>query len=700
MLDSKGVLWLGTYLEGVWTLPVNNINDFSNIKNRFKRYEHDNNHPNSVSSNLIFGIFEDKQSNIWINASNKIIDRYNPKTGSFEHYPINIPNIKKQTDRVTMRLEDADGLYWLGSYGAGLISWNRAHNIFKQFLNKPGKNSLSANIVTDIRQAKDGILWIGTDGGGISFYNKKNGLFDYCKFESTNPNSISDNAINATFEDRSGVTWIATRNMGLNKYETDKINFGLHTSNPFDKNSLNHKSVNSIIEDKNGKIWIGTDGGGLNYWDKTTQKFSHFVNDPYNQNSISGNSAVCLTEDFEGNIWIGTYSKGLDCYKRKEGKFIHYTYNPNDKYSLSHNNVWALLEDHKFNLWVATLEGTLNLFDRKTNRFYHYKNDPKDPNSFIEHYITNLFEDSRHCLWIATSRGLEMVKLDDYDFNKPFPKLKFNHYKHTKDSNSLISSNVYCIFEDHEGNMWFGTDGSGLNKLNIKTNKFTAYSVKDGLPDKSIKAILEDNDYNLWISTTNGMSKFNPKNKTFYNYDYTDGLQDYAFSNARCKSTDGRLLFGGPNGFNIFDPKSFRTNNNPPQVVITDFKVYNSSVAVGQEIDGNIILKKSIFDTDTIILPHKVNIFAIEFAALDFTNPEKNNYAYKIEGFDNQWQNTGAKNRTATYTNLDAGKYTFRVKASNNDGIWNEKGIYINIMILPPWWKTWWFKILVLIFLI
>ena len=699
LIDSKGTLWLGTYSEGVWTLPVNNIFDFSKIKTRFKRYEHDNNDPNSVSSNLVLGIFEDKQSNIWINASNKIFDLYDPKTGSFEHYSINIPDIEKQTT-VKMKLKDTDGLYWFCTYGAGLFSWDRAHNVFKQFLNEPKKNSLSANIVTDIRQTKDGILWISTDGGGISLYDKKTGLFESFKSDITNPNSLSSNAINATLEDRSGVTWVATRNMGLNKYEADKKNLGLHTSNPFDKNSLNNKAVTSIIEDKNGKIWIATDGGGLNYWDKTTGKFSYFVNDPYNQNSISGNAAVCLTEDFEGNIWIGTYAKGLNCYQRKEGKFIHYTFDPNDNCSISHNNVWALLEDHKHNLWVAALEGTLNLFNRKTNRFYHYKNDPNDPNSFIEKYTTNLFEDSRHYLWIATGSGLEMVKLDDYDFNKPFPKLKFNHYRHEKDSNSLNNSNVYCISEDHEGNMWFGTDGSGLNKLNIKTNKFTAFTMKDGLPDNSIKAILEDNDYNLWISTTNGLSKFNPKTRSFHNYDFTDGLQDYAFSNAHCKSKDDRLLFGGSNGFNIFDPRSFRTNNNPPQVVITDFKVYNSSVAVGQEIDGNIILKKSIFKTDTIILSHKVNIFAIEFAALDFTNPEKNKYAYKMEGFDSQWQNTNAKNRIATYTNLDPGTYTFRVRASNNDGIWNKRGTSMCIIILPPFWKTTWFKLLVLLIFI
>jgi len=696
LLDSKQLLWLGTHSEGIWSLPINDITDFKKTKLPFKRYKHEINNLNSISSNIIFSSFEDKQGNIWINSSYKIIDRYNPQTGNFEHYPINIPNIENQAGEVAIKLEDSDGLYWFSSSGAGLISWDKKNNVFKQYLNEPGKNSLSGNIVNHIIQAKNGVLWISTDGGGVSLYNKETGLFEYCKSETANPNSLSSNGINLTFEDRSGVIWIGTSNLGLNKYEADKTKLGLYKPTPFSENSLSSKSVSSIIEDKDGNFWIGTDGGGLNFWDKKTQKFRHFLNDPNNQNSISGNAVVCLAEDFEGNIWIGTYAKGLNFYNKKENRFIRFARNPSDNYSLSNNNIWALLVDSKHNIWVATLEGTLNLYDQGKNRFYHYKNDPNDPNSFIEKYTTNLFEDSRHNLWIATSSNLEMVKLNDYDFNIAFPKLKFNHYWHDNNKNSLSSSNVYCILEDHEGNMWFGTDGGGLNKLNINTNEFAVFTVKDGLPDMSIKAILEDNDNNLWVSTTNGLSKFNPKNKSFHNYDFTDGLQDYSFSNAHCKSKDGKLLFGGPNGFNFFDPKNLKTNNIPPQAVLTDFKVYGNSVRVGQEIDGNTILKKSITNTDSLILSHKVNFFSFEFTALDFTNPEKNKYTYKMEGFDYQWHNTDAKNRTATYTNLDAGKYNFRVKVGNNDGVWAEKGVSLQIIILPPWWKTWWFRVLLI----
>jgi ligand-binding sensor domain-containing protein len=356
-LDSKGILWLGTQFEGLWALPVSDAADFSKIKPMFKRYEHDNNNPNSISTNSIFGAFEDKESNIWINASNKIVDRYNPETGTFKHYPINVPNLEKQAIRVIMNLEDSDGLYWLATFGAGLISWDIKHNIFKQYVNEPGKNSLSGNVITHIRQARDGILWISTDGGGISLYNKKTGVFDYCKYEAANPNSLSSDGINLTFEDRSGVIWIGNTNAGLNQDEAEKTNFGLHRPILSDNNSLSYKSVTSIIEDKERNFWIGTDGGGLNFWNKKTQKFRHFLNDPKNSNSISGNAVVCLAKDYEGNIWIGTYAHGLNCYKRKKDTFVRFTHDPADTYSISSNNIWAVLEDRKHNLWVSSWKG-------------------------------------------------------------------------------------------------------------------------------------------------------------------------------------------------------------------------------------------------------------------------------------------------------------------------------------------------------
>jgi signal transduction histidine kinase/ligand-binding sensor domain-containing protein len=696
IVDSKGILWVGTYAEGLWMLDVNNSNDYSKIKPNFKKFKVSDNRE-SISSNYVRGIFEDNLSNIWVNASNKTIDLFNMQ--GFEHFNINIPGIDKQTLIITIQCEDNDGLFWLATVEAGLISWNRKKAVFKQFKSGVGDKLLKSNSINQVRFDKDGLLWISTNGGGISLYNTKNQLFESLVTNPVDPNSISSNAINFTFEDRSGVKWVGTYNQGLNKLEYNKTKFRLDRPNPFIKSSISHKSVTTFVEDKGGNLWIATDGGGINYLNRKTGVFKHYLHDVRNSNTLGSNVVVSLIQDFEGNLWAGTFLEGLDYYNLKQNKVIHYKYNPHHN-SISENNIWALQEDHNHNIWIGTLEGTLNFFNRKTQKFYQFRNDPNDINSFIHTYMTSIYEDSRHYLWIATNLGLEMLKLDDFDFSKGVPKLKFNHYVHNDKKNSLSSSNVFCIFEDHEGNMWFGTVHGGINKLNIKTGEFTAFTTKDGLAHNIVKGIAEDNKFNLWLSTENGLSKFNPQTKTFRNFDPSDGLQDFYFSKACIETKDGTMFFGGPNGFNIFDSKDIPLNLTPPPIAITDFRIFNNSVKAGQKIEGTVILNQSITQTKELSLSYKVNYFSFEFAALDFTVPNKNKYAYIMEGFDNQWRYTDANNRIATYTNLDPGEYTFKVRASNNDGIWNENYTSIKVKILPPWWRAMWFKIIIIFFFI
>jgi ligand-binding sensor domain-containing protein len=456
----------------------------------------------------------------------------------------------------------------------------------------------------------------------------------------------------------------------------------LYRPNPSNRNSLDHKSILTLIEDKNGDLWIGTDGGGLNFLEMKTQKFKHYLNEPGNINSLSSNAVVCQAEDFEGNIWVGTYAGGLNFLDRKTNKFTRYNFDLADNNSISSNDLWSMAEDKNHNLWIGTIAGTLNFFDRKTKKFYRYKKDINDPSSFIEAYTSQIFEDSRHYLWIATSNGLEMIKLGNYDFNNMPLKLKFNHYVHDNKLNSLSSNSIFTICEDYQGNMWFGTDEGILNKLNVGKNEFTAYTDKNGLRDIGIRATTIDKDNNIWINTVKGFWKFNIKEKSFRKFDESDGLQDASFSRASFLGKDGRLYVGGINGFNTFYPQEIPFNHKPPQVCITDFKVFNKSVKVGEKIEGNVILNKLINDINELNISYKINFFSFEFSALDFTNPSKNRYSYKLEGFDNQWRQTDSKNRTATYTNLDPGKYIFRVKACNNDGVWNETGTSIKLILI------------------
>ncbi len=673
-LDSKGTLWIGTFYHGLNSLDVNNQIDYTKEKPRFKSYRHDDKDRNSINSNYIRSICEDRQSNIWINAGANIIDLYNKKLDNFNHITLNIPDIEKKTDFVSLQFQDSDSLYWFATRGDGIFSWDRNKNVFKQYVFHAGENSLSSDQVRHIRKDKNGIFWICTDGGGISIFNKNTGHFEFTKYDISNPNSLGSDAAYFTFQDNSNITWVATYNDGLNKYNEMKTKFRLYRPNSNDKNSLNHKSILALIEDKNGDLWIGTDGGGLNFLNMKTHKFKYYLNEPGNKNSLSSNAVLCLAEDFEGNIWVGTYAGGLNMLNRKTNKFTCYAYNPADIQSISHNDLWSITEDSNHNLWIGTIAGTLNLFDRKSNKFYRFRKDADDPNSFVEAYTSQIFEDSRHYLWIATSSGLDMIKLDDYNFNKQPLKLKFNHYVHDNKLNSISSNSIFAICDYHKGNMWFGTDEGIINKLDVANNKFTSYTDKNGLSDLGIRATTIDKYDNIWINTVNGFWKFDTKINVFRKFDESDGLQDVSFSRASFLNKNGKLYVGGINGFNSFYPNEIPFNNAPPRVCITDFKVFNKSVKAGEKIEGNVILNKSINDITELTISYKINFFSFEFSALEFTNPSKNLYSYKMEGFDNQWRNTDSKNRTATYTNLDPGVYNFHVKASNSDGVWNETG--------------------------
>ncbi|MFC2137575.1 two-component regulator propeller domain-containing protein [Bacteroidota bacterium] len=454
-------------------------------------------------------------------------------------------------------------------------------------------------------------------------------------------------------------------------------------------NSLNNNAVLCFAEDDNDNIYIGTDGGGINIFNKKERNFKYIQNIPGNISSISGNVITALCIDHNGIIWIGTYLKGLNSYNPKTGNIKRYVHNESDQKSISYNDIWYILEDSKHNLWIGTLGGGLNLFDRKTEEFIHFRHNPDIPNSLNDDYISTLFEDSNEILWIGTENG----GVNSYNIEKRIFKA---YQREPENPNSLGSNQVRSIYEDSRGNMWIGTEGGGLNLLNYEKDEIITYYETDGLPNNSIFSIIEDGNSNLWISTNKGICRFNhavvsPLNPDFRNYNLGDGLQSYEFSyNSSLKSKTGEIYFGGINGFNVFHPDSIRDNMNIPSVVLTDFKIYYESAQIGAE---NSPLEKHISKTEKLEISFKHNVFSFEFTALDMTVPENNKYAYMLEGFDEDWIYIG-NNRTATFTNLDPGDYIFHVKASNNDGIWNEEGTSIIVKIKPPYWKTFWFRIL------
>ena len=379
-------------------------------------------------------------------------------------------------------------------------------------------------------------------------------------------------------------------------------------------------------------------------------------------------------------LWIGTKSDGLCKFDKETELFTHYRHKLDDSTSLSYNDIKSICEDSYGGLWVGTDEG-LNRMDRHSGKFVRYTKF----NSNIKNAIRKIYEDKTGKLWVGTSEGL-------YRYNRD--KNTFDVFLHDTHDTSTISNNyILSILEDAFGRLWIGTL-NGLNKYNKETQTFTQYHEDDGLPNGAIYGILEDGNNNLWLSTNKGVSRFNPQNKTFRNYTIKDGLQAEQFHRVAYKNTYGRMFFSGPNGYNAFYPDSIFDIEYLPSVVIVDFKIFNKSIRVGEELDTRIILKKNIINTKEIILSYKDYVFSFRFAALDYTSPKDIKYAYIMEGFEKEWNYTSANRRFATYTNLPHGKYTFRVRATNSDGLWSKDETAIEVIITPPFWKTWWFRVM------
>jgi diguanylate cyclase (GGDEF)-like protein len=669
-LDPRGRIWVGTDGGG--------LNVFDPESGSFSRFTHDPAQPQSLANDKIRAIHRDQNGDLWIGTDGGGLDRFDPAIGGFVHYRDDGDVIGGlDTARVQSIFESGDGALWVGTYDQGLFRRDPTKAVWEQYLHNPeNPASLSSNSVRTFFQDDQETLWIGTDSG-LDEWKPDSQSFAHYQNRVGDSTSLSDNRVVSIFQDRGGVLWIGSQGGGLNRWSPRAGFFSSYRADPADNSRLSSNIVVAFAQDSDGSPIVGTYGGGVAKLDRSTNTFTTFRHHPYDPGSLSDDRVTSLCVDREGILWVGTLAGGLNRLDAATGKFRRFKEDSKDSTSLSRNGVTTVLDGGDGYLWLGTMDGGLNRLDRQTGTFIQYLHDPENPTSLSDSRVTALYEERSGILWVGTESG----GLNRFDRNTG----GFTHFRHDPANlRSLSSDTIYSIHEDRESVLWIGTP-SGLNRWesglrSMHQGFFKRYTEREGLPNNSIFAILEDEEGNLWLSSNKGISRFEPDGEVFKNFDVSHGLQSNEFNRgAAFRFSSGELFFGGNQGFNSFFPKKIGKNTYVPPVILTGLLKANQPADVPLPIS----------DLKRIELTHRDHVVSFEFAALDYTAPEKNRYAYMLEGFDSGWNEVGTLRR-ATYTNLDAGSYVFRVKGSNNDGTWNSHGASLRVDVVPAPWKTKW----------
>ncbi|WP_229368215.1 ligand-binding sensor domain-containing protein [Fibrisoma limi] len=721
MEDRDGNLWIGMMGQGMCK--------FDRRTETFTCYPPT---PLTLRQGSINSLCEDQEGFIWVTNGQAELRRFDKKTGTYSR--INYASLlsepsaegKPITPIINTIYRDKTGYIWLCS-DRGLYRMQVRTNgqgkppqvsftTYRHDSTKPG--SLSHDKVWEAYEDRAGTLWVSTENG-INRFDRKRETFTIFPYRQPPP-QVNKASINRHFrhfaEDQQGNLWLGCASEGLFRFDTKRMQFDRIRHNPVDRSGLSSDCVLSLLVDRSGLLWVGTYGKGIDIVN-LTEPFQHYEPLPYDTRSLHNEFVQTILEDRSGTVWIGT-GFALNRLDQRTGQFVQYRHSPIDPTSLPNWNVEAMLEDREGNLWVAS-GGELALFDPKAGTFTCLSRQTKRyPGLSGQAAILTLYEDRQGLLWLGTTYGLKSFnpKTGQVVYYAPQQKNgisdahatsileddrgnlwigtgsvalnrldrktgRFTYYRPDRHKpGSITSDGVPCITQDSKGNLWFGTLGGGLCRFDYRTETFQAFTQANGLADNTIFSITEDNQGNLWLATTKGLSRFSANRTTFSNYDVNDGLQSNGFRHAHCKAKDGTLYFGGNNGFTVFNPRQLTINRHVPPLAITQIKLFDTPLT-GKT------------GTDTIELTYDQNFLSFEFAAMDYTNPAKNQYAYKLDGLEPDWVHSGSR-RYVSYTNLASGTYVFRVRGSNNDGVWNDKGVALQVIIHPPWWQTTWFRLL------
>jgi ligand-binding sensor domain-containing protein/signal transduction histidine kinase/DNA-binding response OmpR family regulator len=680
-LDKKSLLWVGTF---------DGLNVYNPEKQIINHYSYNVNDHNAISSNRITCIAIDSEDNVWLGTQNGL-NLFSDKVEGFRHFFTVQGNRESlSNNNITSLAIDLEGNLWVGTRGGGLNKLIKRNDdfLFKRYYNNNRTSSLSNNFILSLNADSRDYLWIGTENGGLNRLKIKTEFFKVFKVEEGNNYSLNSNSIWALYNDNENRLWIGTHNKGINVIDENFSKFESFQKNPVNNISLTDNDVTGFTEDSRGNIWIATDGGGICRFDPETRKFNKIIVNNAAHNYLVNNAIKAILYDSKENIWVGTWAGGIDRLNKNGVKIENY--NIESEQGGGNNNILSLYEDSKGNIWAGTAGSGLFKYITATNTFDQVSCSSQSGILTKAAYVTAMLEDSEGSFWIGTLYGMVILK------RSPARKFSCINFSRADNSPTLSSNAIEVIFEDRKKRLWFGTTDNGLNLFNKQDSTFIVFQKKDGLPGNSILGILEDDAGFLWIMTNKGVSRFNYDSLDFTNYTREDGLNSNEFYVGSCLRTKkGEFFIGGENGFNVFYPKNIKNNNFIPPVYLSNLKINNITAEIGAE---NSPLKKHIGETTEITLSYKQSSFTVEFIALNYTRSARNQFSYKLEGFDNDWNDAG-NDRSASYTNIKPGKYVFMVKGSNNDGIWNNTPTRLLINIEPPFWKTWW-AILLYIFLI
>jgi two-component sensor histidine kinase/ligand-binding sensor domain-containing protein len=669
--DRSGSIWVGTHTHG--------INKFLPHSKTFQRFANDPANERSLSSNYITSMYFDKANVLWIGTQIGGVNRYDAASGTFTHFRELKRDGRRYSEVVYSFCEDSKGRFWVGTFSSGISMLDRKTGAWKfYYQGVPSKSELMDSLtVLTIDEDKSGKIIYGTFGGGLQFLDPETGETTAWRHDVQDPASLADNRVLKFYIDPMGNEWIGTYASGVSMYDPRAEHFQTYRNEYPHPTLFSDNNIRSLYRDERGSIWVGT-SKGLNILDVKTGTCERYFNRPGDPSSLSDNYVNAIMEDSKGTFWIGT-RKGFNRFDRKTKRFTQYLEDTKNPHGLNNSSIRTIVEDREGTIWIGTMDG-LNEFDSHTNRFKHFQNDPANPRSISCNNVRSIYQDRSGTLWIGTYGG----GIDKFDRASG----TFKQYVHdSKDTNSISHNYASPIIEDLRGNLWIGTYGGGLNRLDPRTDKFTVFTETDGLINNTIFGIQSDAKGNLWITTNSGICCFDPETKEYHNYTSAAGLQGEEFNlGSSFKDEDGTMLFGGNNGFNMFQPDKIQENYVLPPVYITSMSIFSKPV----QFDTALTMKKHI------VLSYDENSVSFDFVALNYRRPDLNHYRYMLEGFDKEWSPIVTL-RKASYTNLPPGKFVFRVQGSNNDKVWNTVGASLSIVIKPPFWRTWWAYLLYVI---